>query len=170
MSRASWPHLQSQRYGRIVNTISSAFFGGSNVVSYGTAKGAVLGLSRSLAVAGAPHGIHVNAVAPMAWTRMMESAGVTADSEMAQQMRPELVSAVVAFLAHESCPANGGVYAAAGGRVARIFVGETAGHSGVLLPEDVRDNWTTIEEATAYFVPSSMRTYTAERQALLGQP
>lgn len=129
VSRAAWPHFEAQQYGRIVNTISSAFFGGSNVVSYGTAKGAVLGLTRSLAATGDGHGIAVNAIAPIAWTRMMESAGVSPDSEMAAQMTAELVSSVLAFLAHETCTANGQVYAAGGGprsahlpgRDARLF-------------------------------------------------
>jgi NAD(P)-dependent dehydrogenase (short-subunit alcohol dehydrogenase family) len=166
VSRAAWPHFRSQRYGRIVMKISSAFFGGANGVSYGTAKGAVFGLTRSLAAAGAELGVVVNAVAPIAWTRMMAASGVSADSELALQMSPELVSPVVAYLLHETCSDSGQVYSAGGGRIARIFVGETRGFARAdLTPEDVRDSWARINDNEAYFVPSTTAAYSAERAA-----
>jgi NAD(P)-dependent dehydrogenase (short-subunit alcohol dehydrogenase family) len=167
VSRAAWPHMVERGYGRIVLTTSSAWFGGENVVAYGTAKGAVVGLARSLAVAGEPHGIAANVVAPIAWTRMMESAGVKEDPELARRLRPELVSSVVAFLAHESCSANGEVFAAGGGRAARIFIGETPGYAETdLTPEAVRDNWDAVCDESGYFVPRSMVGYSTQRQEI----
>jgi NAD(P)-dependent dehydrogenase (short-subunit alcohol dehydrogenase family) len=61
VSRAAWPQMTAQGYGRIVMTTSSAIFGAPTLVSYGAAKGAIVGLARSLATAGAEHGIAVNA-------------------------------------------------------------------------------------------------------------
>jgi NAD(P)-dependent dehydrogenase (short-subunit alcohol dehydrogenase family) len=166
VTRAAWPLFQAQGYGRIVMKISSAFFGLPNGVSYGTAKGAVFGLTRSLATAGAGLGIGVNAVAPMAWTRMMAASGVSADSQLAQQTPPELVSLGVAYLLHTTCSDNGQVYAAGGGRVAKIFIGETSGFAmRDLTPEDVRDGWSRVNDTKAYFVPSTTASYSAERAA-----
>ena len=64
LARAAWPHLAAQGYGRIVNTTSSGVFGLPNNTSYAAAKGGVIGLTRSLATAGASNNIKVNAIAP----------------------------------------------------------------------------------------------------------
>ena len=71
-----WPHMVEQGYGRIVMTTSTGIFGLPENLSYAAAKGAVIGLTRSLTVAGAAHGIKVNLIAPAAFTRM---AGQPAD-------------------------------------------------------------------------------------------
>ncbi|MGV0801377.1 SDR family NAD(P)-dependent oxidoreductase, partial [Mycolicibacterium elephantis] len=76
VSKAAWPHLIRAGYGRIVNTISEAMLGGiPELTSYGSAKGAVWGLTRNLATEGVVHGIGVNAIAPRAYTRMSASQG-----------------------------------------------------------------------------------------------
>ena len=69
-TRAAWPHMVEQGYGRIVMTTSTGMFGLPTNTSYATAKAAVIGLTRSLATAGAAHGIKVNLIAPAAMTRM----------------------------------------------------------------------------------------------------
>jgi NAD(P)-dependent dehydrogenase (short-subunit alcohol dehydrogenase family) len=51
VTRAAWPHMVEHRYGRIVMTTSSGVFGLKNNTAYATAKAAVIGLTRSLAVA-----------------------------------------------------------------------------------------------------------------------
>jgi NAD(P)-dependent dehydrogenase (short-subunit alcohol dehydrogenase family) len=56
-TRAAWPHMVQQGYGRIVMTTSTGMFGLPHNLSYATAKGAVIGLTRSLTTAGAAHGI-----------------------------------------------------------------------------------------------------------------
>ena len=56
--------MVEQGYGRIVMTTSAGLFGLPNNLSYATAKGAVIGLTRSLTAAGAAHGITVNLIAP----------------------------------------------------------------------------------------------------------
>ena len=66
----AWPHMVGAGYGRIVMTTSSGVFGLKNNTSYATAKAAVIGLTRSLAVAAPKHGIRVNLIAPAAMTRM----------------------------------------------------------------------------------------------------
>src|SRR5690606_3118974 len=113
-------------------------------LSYATAKAAVVGMARSLATAGAPHGIKVNLVAPAAATRMAGGAGPA-------DMAPELVAPMVAFLAHEDCPVSGEMYAAGGGRFARMFVASTPGyvHGGPApTVEDVARQWDAVNDET----------------------
>ena len=141
-ARAAWPHFVEQGYGRIVNTTSSGMFGLPNNVGYATAKAAVVGLTRSLATAGAEHGIRCNLVAPAAFTRMAGAADD--DSPMATTMAPELVAPMVAFLAHEDCPVTGEIYSAGAGRFARIFLAQAEGYvdtTGAPTVDDVAAHW-----------------------------
>ncbi|MGB9302521.1 MAG: SDR family NAD(P)-dependent oxidoreductase, partial [Mycobacterium sp.] len=142
--RAAWPHLIESGGGRIVNTVSSAMLGVPDMVHYGSAKGAVYGLTRNLAVAGAEHGIKVNAVAPGAGTRMLDEAADALPpgtvEYMKEAMPPRLVAPVAAYLAHESCSLTGEVLNAAGGAVNRLVVANTAGIADPeLTPETVAD-------------------------------
>jgi NAD(P)-dependent dehydrogenase (short-subunit alcohol dehydrogenase family) len=144
VSRAAWPHLLAAGQGRIVNTVSGAMLGVPDMVHYGSAKGAAYGLTRNLAVAGAPHGIKVNAIAPGAGTRMLDEATDALPPGtvefMKQTMPPELVAPVAAYLAHESCSISGEVLNAAGGAVNRLVVGNTAGIADPnLTPEAVAE-------------------------------
>jgi NAD(P)-dependent dehydrogenase (short-subunit alcohol dehydrogenase family) len=151
-TRAAWPHMVEQGYGRIVMTTSTGMFGLPNNVSYATAKAAVIGLARSLATAGGAEGIKVNCIAPAAATRM----GGDTD---AAEMSPDLVAPMAAFLAHESCPVSGEVYVAGAGRFARLFIASTAGYvdtSGAPTIEDVAQHWTTINDEAGYVIPTDL--------------
>src|SRR5436305_6098704 len=103
-TRAAWPHMVEQGYGRVVMTTSSGLFGLPNNTSYAAAKGAVIGLARSLATAGTDHGIKVNLIAPGAFTRM------GGPGEAPPGMEPDLVAPMPALLAHEDCPVLGEIY------------------------------------------------------------
>jgi NAD(P)-dependent dehydrogenase (short-subunit alcohol dehydrogenase family) len=157
-TRAAWPHLVAQGYGRIVMTTSSAIFGHPENTSYATAKGAVIGLARNLMTAGAPSGIKVNLVAPGAATRMAgEGFG-------GPQMSPDLVAPMVAYLAHESCPVSGEIYAAGFGRFTRVFIAMTGGHlheGAVPTIEDVAAHWAEINDESGYSVPADLTDWSA---------
>jgi NAD(P)-dependent dehydrogenase (short-subunit alcohol dehydrogenase family) len=165
-TRSAWPHMVEQGYGRIVMTTSAGMFGLADNLSYATAKGAVVGLTRSLTTAGAAHGIKVNLIAPAAMTRM---AGQPGNEENAQ-MSPELVAPMVAFLAHEACPVSGEIYAAGAGRFARIFIASTEGYvhsTPEPTIEDVVENWATINDETGYYVPADLTAWSAAFMAHL---
>ncbi|MEX2293889.1 MAG: SDR family NAD(P)-dependent oxidoreductase [Acidimicrobiales bacterium] len=152
-TRAAWPHLVEQGYGRIVMTTSTGLLGLPANLSYATAKGGVLGMMRSLATAGVDHGITVNAIAPAATTRM---AG---EGSQAPPMPPEQVAPMVACLAHETCPVTGEVYVAGAGRFSRLFLATTSGyvHEGAdLTIEDVVAHWGAINDETGYDVPADL--------------
>jgi NAD(P)-dependent dehydrogenase (short-subunit alcohol dehydrogenase family) len=162
-TRAAWPHMVAQGYGRIVMTTSTGMLGLPNNLSYATAKAAVVGLTRSLTTAGAAHGIKVNLIAPAAFTRMAGQPTTQAEppspDAAAAQMTPELVAPMVAFLAHESCPVSGEMYAAGAGRFARMFIASTEGYvhaSPAPTIEDVAENWETINDEHGYYIPADL--------------
>ena len=153
VTRAAWPHLRDQAYGRVVCTASAAgIFGNFGQANYGAAKMGLVGLTRVLAQEGAKYNIRANAIAPVARTRMTE----TLLGPLADKLDPALVSPVVAWLASEDCPVTGEIYSVGGGRVAKIFVGVTAGFfKKDLSVEDVRDNFEQIRSEEGYEVPAS---------------
>jgi NAD(P)-dependent dehydrogenase (short-subunit alcohol dehydrogenase family) len=162
-TRAAWPHMVEQGYGRIVMTTSTGMLGLTGNLAYATAKCGVVGLMRTLAVEGAEHGIRANAIAPAAVTRM---AGQSSDDpgEPAPRMAPELVAPMVAYLAHEDCPVSGEIYVAGFGRFARLFIASTEGYvHGDAAPtvEDVAEHWATINDETGYFVPADLNAWSA---------
>jgi 3-oxoacyl-[acyl-carrier protein] reductase len=64
-SRAVWPHMKERGWGRIVNMASVAgTLGGFGQASYSTTKAGLLGLTKTLALEGARHGITANAIVP----------------------------------------------------------------------------------------------------------
>jgi NAD(P)-dependent dehydrogenase (short-subunit alcohol dehydrogenase family) len=140
-------------YGRVVMTTSSGVFGFATNTSYATAKAAVIGMTRSAALAGAPAGIKVNLIAPAAATRMAGGRG-------APEMTSDEVAPMVAFLAHEDCPVSGEIYAAGAGRFARIFLASTPGyvHPGATV-EDVAANWDTINDESGYLIPTDVMAW-----------
>jgi 3-oxoacyl-[acyl-carrier protein] reductase len=64
-AQSVWPHMQERGWGRIVNMASVAgTLGGFGQASYSTTKAGLLGLTRTLALEGARHGITCNAIVP----------------------------------------------------------------------------------------------------------
>lgn len=169
MCAAVWPHMQRQGFGRIVNTTSNAGFAGNEtLIAYGAAKMGVAGLTKCLACEALGTGITVNAIAPMAVTRMNRDAffaGKEAEGDDWQaDIRdgkvpmgpPSIVSPAVLWLAHRDTAINGEIFSTSSGKVARVafVVGEgyfNPDHG----PEDLARNADAIRELGAYLDPAS---------------
>lgn len=161
MTQAAWPHLQKQQYGRIVNVSSAAVMGVDQMAAYGAAKGAMLGWSKALAIEGARHGILVNALAPGAYTPMLQ--GTIKDMELQAQLKKLMpawaVAPVVAWLVHESCTRSGDFAFAVGPGFGSIFLGETLGVASehdIYTPEFIRRHYAEAFEQQGYNTPESM--------------
>ena len=154
VTRPAWIKMREQGYGRVVNTSSNAgILGNYGQSNYGAAKMGLVGFTRVLAAEGAKHNIKVNAIAPLARTRMTEELLGAA----VERLDPELVSPLVAWLVHEDVPVTGEVYTVGGGRVARFFIGMTHGYyNPALTVEDVRDHFGEIRDEAGYTVPSGL--------------
>ncbi len=128
-TKAVWDGMRERKYGRIVMTTSSSgMYGNFGQSNYGAAKMAVLGLMNTLALEGAKSNVHVNALSPVAATRMTEDL---MPKEYLDLLIPEVVTAGVLTLCHENSPSKHILCAGAGGYASsRIF--ET---DGVFLPE-----------------------------------
>jgi len=109
---AAWPHLVGQGFGRVVTTASGAVFGFAGRAHYAAAKGAVLALTNTLAIEGAPHGVQANCVLPWAATRLARPGSNAPDAALAA---PSVV-----WLCHEECPETGQTFVVGGGRLARV--------------------------------------------------
>lgn len=149
ITRAAWPYMVKQKYGRFLFTGSNQGTGytadaNGYEFSYAIAKAAMFAVTRQTAAAGKNLGIKANAILPGAYTSMI--AGNYGDTELGKWMkatlRPEQVADSIAYLVHKDCPVSGEAIVSAGGRMSRVFFAETIGYYNPnLTPEDVRENW-----------------------------
>ncbi|MBB3752250.1 NAD(P)-dependent dehydrogenase (short-subunit alcohol dehydrogenase family) [Mycolicibacterium sp. BK634] len=179
VTRPAWTAMRAAGYGRIVNTCSAAgILGSPRMSNYGAAKTGLIGLTRVLAAESADVDIRVNAIAPIAATRMLEysmgnvaqlddPAAVAAAEEIMRpfldRLDPAHVAPVVAYLAHADCPVSGEIFTVGAGHVARFFIGRTKGYYAPgLSVEDVRDHFGEIRDERDYTVPSGPADEMAE--------
>jgi NAD(P)-dependent dehydrogenase (short-subunit alcohol dehydrogenase family) len=151
VTQPAWVIMREKGYGRVVNTSSnSGILGNFGQANYGAAKMGLVGFTRVLANEGRKHNIGVNAIAPVAKTRMTEELlGPVGD-----MLDPATVTPVVCWLASEGCDVTGEIYSVAGGIVARFFIGLTPGYfKKDLTVEDVRDHWSEIRDTDGYIIP-----------------
>jgi NAD(P)-dependent dehydrogenase (short-subunit alcohol dehydrogenase family) len=118
VTRAAWPYMREQHFGRvIVTTSTSGLFGNFGQANYAAAKLGMVGLINTLAVEGVRYNVTANAIAPLANTRM--TADVIPDDERLQ-LDPAYASPLVVQLASEECDDTGTIILASGGHYARI--------------------------------------------------
>jgi len=147
----AWRIMREKGYGRVVNTSSnSGILGNFGQSNYGAAKMGLVGLTRVLAAEGRKFNIKANAIAPVAKTRMTEELL----GAFGEKLDPELITPLVAYLVSDECDVTGEVYSAAGGVIARFFIGLTPGYyNPELTVEDVRDHWDEIRDPEGYIIP-----------------
>ena len=140
-TKAVWDIMREQNYGRIVMTTSSSgLYGNFGQANYGAAKMAVLGLMNTLVLEGQKNNIRVNALAPIAGTRMTEDL---MPEEVLTLLSPEAVTAGLLTLCDEDAP-NRFILCAGAGGYARANIFETEGcfiPTEQQSPEIVREYW-----------------------------
>ncbi|CAI8369471.1 MAG: SDR family NAD(P)-dependent oxidoreductase [PS1 clade bacterium] len=144
-TKAVWPIMKEQGYGRIlVTSSSSGLYGNFGQANYGAAKLGVVGLINTLKLEGQKDNIHVNALAPVAWTRMTSNL---MPPEMEEALTPEQVTPAVVFMCSEQAP-TGKIICAGAGAYAAAQIIETRGMYLGAQPsaEDVADNWEQISK------------------------
>ncbi len=146
VTRAAWPHLREQGYGRVIMTSSAAgLYGNFGQANYSMAKLGLVGFSHTLAVEGARYNIHANAIAPVAGSRMTETI---LPPNLVEALKPEYVSPLVLWLAHESCEQTGGVFEVGGGFMGQVRLERAAGKmwrvGRSVSAADVRAAWSEI--------------------------
>ncbi len=134
--------------GRIVNTTSvSGMLGNFGQANYAAAKAGIYGLTRTMGIELQKHRITVNALAPIAKTRMTEDLPMFQGTET---LGPEHIAPAALFLASPLCGERTGyVLAAAGARMYAFKVVETAGKfkdeaAGVWTAQEIADHWDSI--------------------------
>ncbi len=112
-SKAVWPIMQAQNYGRIVMTTSSSgLYGNFGQANYGAAKMALVGLMQTLSIEGQKHDIRVNCLAPTAATRMTEGLMPQA---VLDALEPQAVVPAMLVMACQDAPTRAVLCAGAGG-------------------------------------------------------
>ena len=144
-TKAVWPIMKEQGYGRImVTSSSSGLYGNFGQSNYGAAKLGVVGFINTLKLEGQKDNIHINALAPVAWTRMTSNL---MPPEMEEALAPEQVTPAVVFMCSEQAP-TGKIICAGAGAYAAAQIVETRGMYLGTAPtaEDVAENWEQISK------------------------
>ena len=145
-TKAVWEIMREQNYGRIVvTTSSSGMYGNFGQSNYGAAKLGIIGFMNTIKLEGQKNNIHINAISPVAATRMTENLMPPA---VLEKLKPEYVTPGVVYLASEEAP-TGAILTAGAGAFALSRIYETEGvylGEGGLSVEDVRDNWSKISD------------------------
>lgn len=150
-THAAWPVMRDRGFGRVVVTTSAAgLYGNHGHTNYGAAKMALIGFMNALKEEGRRSNITVNAIAPIAVTRMSQEAMVP---QFARVTQPEFVTAMVAWLCAPDNAATGHIIEAGAGYYAKVEVREAAGAlfgtDTVPTPEQLRDRYTEITDMSA---------------------
>jgi NAD(P)-dependent dehydrogenase (short-subunit alcohol dehydrogenase family) len=147
--RAAWPHFREQSFGRVVvATSTSGLFGNFGQANYGAAKLGLVGLINTLAQEGAKYNIKTNALAPIAATRMTEDI---LPPEVLQNLTPEFVAPVVAYLCTEEVPDTGSIFIVGGGKVQRTALFQNEGVTFKTPPsvDEIAAHWNQIDDLSA---------------------
>ncbi|CZT43805.1 multifunctional beta-oxidation protein [Rhynchosporium secalis] len=148
VTKAAWPYMLKQKYGRIVNTTStSGIYGNFGQANYAAAKCGILGFSRALAREGVKYNILVNTIAPNAGTAMTRTI---MPEEMVQAFKPDYIAPLVVALCSDNVPkpGTGNLYEVGSGWVGQTRWQRTGGHGFPvdvkLTPEALLQQWKRI--------------------------
>jgi len=154
LSRACWPQMRKQEYGKIVMTSStSGLFGNFGQANYAAAKMGLIGLSNTLAVEGKRNNICSNTIVPLAASRMTQDI---IPEDFAAHLKPAYVAPLVCWLCHRDCTESGSIFEAAGQWFGRYKLHRARGkylpgvcQSAAGSLECIADNWNEISQLDA---------------------
>lgn len=163
VSKPAMDVMRENNYGRIIFTTSvSGLFGNFGQANYGASKMGQVGLMNVLAIEGAKYGIKVNAISPVALTRMTEDLDRSGAPDVSRD--PEHVTPAVIYLASEACETTATIIQAGHGFFGRI---QTAYNPGVFLgkkpvtAEEFAENWKKISEMSELQIQTAEKWYLA---------
>jgi len=154
-TKAVWPIMQAQNYGRIVMTTSSSgLYGNFGQANYGAAKMALAGLMQTLSIEGEKYGIRVNCLAPTAATRMTEGLMPQA---VLDALQPQAVTPAMLVMASEEAP-NRTILCAGAGSFEAAYITLTQGvhlGTGGDVPERLAAALAQVCDGTGQQVPKA---------------
>jgi NAD(P)-dependent dehydrogenase (short-subunit alcohol dehydrogenase family) len=140
-TKAAFPHMKENGYGRIINTISGAgLYGNFGQTNYGAAKMGILGFTLSVKQEGAKYNILANILTPVAGTRLTASI---MPPNVLEKLKPEVVSPMAGWMASELCDVSGKIFIAGAGYFSRAAVVEGP---GIYLDPDSEITMETVAE------------------------
>jgi NAD(P)-dependent dehydrogenase (short-subunit alcohol dehydrogenase family) len=161
VTQAAWPHLRSAGAGRVVMTTSGAgLWGNFGQTNYSAAKLAQIGMMNTLKLEGGKYGIKVNAVAPVAKSRLTETV---MPPDWLEKLGPHPVSQLVVYLCSEACEETGAIYECGGGWYARTWLMQHPG--AYLAPEQVTAERLRDEVLPALADAASAKALTSSQDA-----
>lgn len=144
VTKAAYPYMLQQKFGRIINVSSpSGLYGSFGQVNYSCAKAGVLGFTTALSKEGQKHNILSNVICPLAATRMTETVFT---KDILDTLKVDYIVPLVAYLCHESCNETGGIYEVGGRWIAKVRWNRSEGHifNSKFEVEDVKENFNKI--------------------------
>jgi len=130
-----------------MTTSAAGLYGNFGQANYSSAKLALLGLSNTLSIEGAQRNINVNTIAPVAGSRMTETA---MPPDLVAAFKAEFVAPLVLYLCHESTTQTGGCFEVGAGWVAKLRWERSLGAyfpvDRALTPENIRDAWDVVDD------------------------
>jgi 3-hydroxyacyl-CoA dehydrogenase/3a,7a,12a-trihydroxy-5b-cholest-24-enoyl-CoA hydratase len=147
VTKAAWPLLRENSYGRVVFTTSAAgLYGNFGQANYSAAKLGIVGLCKTLSQEGGKYNIKCNVISPIAKSRMTETI---MPPNLLEKLLPDFVSPLVAYLSSEDVPDTAQVYAVGGGYFSRVAIVEGAGvyiKPEAVTIESVAEQWKQIND------------------------
>ena len=117
-TKAAWPLMREQSYGRIINTASAAgIYGNFGQANYATAKLGLVGFTNTLAIEGASRNIKANAIAPIASSRLLETAF---SEDLSAKLKQGHVVPLVMALCSETSEETGALFEVGAGWMAKL--------------------------------------------------
>ena len=164
VTKAAWPHMLAQGYGRIIFTTSAAgIYGNFGQANYSSAKSALLGLGRTLAIEGGRKNILSNIIAPIAGSRLTESIW---NDDIIKATSPDYVAPLVIKLCDEASKENGSRFEVGASWFAKVrqerSQGVAFGLESNISAEQVAERWDEICDFTdSESVESVLATFNA---------